>query len=86
MIHGVLDGDALKIEDLASAQDGGEDFMFFGGSQDEDSIGGWFFQGLQECVEGGGTEHVYLIYDIDFIFTGLRSKAYLFYEGTDVVY
>ena len=60
--------------------------MFFGGSEDEDCVGGRFFQGFEEGVEGAVGEHVYLIYDEDAVSSLLGRDAHLVYEGADVLY
>jgi hypothetical protein len=45
-----------------------------------------FFQRFQKCVKGAGAKHVYLVYDVHFIFSGLRREAHLVYDIPDIFY
>ena len=84
VLHRILDGDALEIENLASAQDGGQDLMFFRGGEDKNGIGRRLFKRLQKRVEGRGAEHVYLVNDIHFVFTSLGCETHLVRECADI--
>src|SRR4051794_21274826 len=86
VIYGILYGNTFKIKDLATTEDGWQDLVFFCSCQDEDGIRRGFFQRFQERIKSGRAEHVYLIYDIDFVLTGLGSKTYLLHKGTDIIH
>ena len=62
-----LGGDAAKVEALAAGDDGGENFVGFGGAEDEDYVGGRLLQGLEEGVRGGLGEHVGFVDDVDLV-------------------
>ena len=59
--------------------------MLLSSGKDEDGIGWWFFQSLQEGIEGLRTQHMHLINDVYFVFTLLRGEADLVGQFTDVV-
>ncbi|MCY1523944.1 hypothetical protein D9M68_588580 [compost metagenome] len=59
--------------------------MLLGGREDKDRIGRWFFQCFQKCIERIGRKHVYLINNIDLIFSGLRRNANLFNKAPDII-
>jgi len=61
-------GDALEIEALAAGEDGGKDFVGFGGGEDELHVGRRFFQRFEKGVEGCRGQHVDFVDDIDFVF------------------
>ena len=44
-------GDAPQIKPLTTADDGGEDFLWVGGGEDEFCVGGRFFQHFEQSVE-----------------------------------
>ena len=67
--------DASEIEALAAAEDGHRDLVDLGGGEDEVHIGRRLFEGLQQCVEGLGGEHVDFVDDVDFVAVALRSIA-----------
>ena len=46
---------------------------------------GWFFEYLEQRVEGGDTEHVDLVHDVDALFDAGRGEDSLVPEGPDVV-
>ena len=51
---------------LTTGENCNRNFMRFGSGKHEQHMGGWFFQRLQQSVEGGHTEHVNLVDDVDF--------------------
>ena len=51
---------------LATGKNSYRYFMRFGGGKHEQDMRGWFFQCLQQGVEGGHTEHVNFVDDINF--------------------
>src|SRR5690606_11263264 len=86
MLHRICRSDPFKVEDLATAEDGGKDLMFFGGSQNKNGKGRGFFKCLQKGIEGSRAQHVYLIYDIHFVFAGLWIESHLLHERTDIIH
>src|SRR6185369_3402794 len=52
---------------LATALDGGGDFVGLGGAEDEDVVLGGFLHGLEQSVEGRGREHVDFVDDVDLL-------------------
>src|SRR5258708_22936624 len=85
MIHDILIRDSFEIENLAATQNRRQDLMFLSSCEDKNSIGGWLFQGFQKGVKCRRTEHVYFVYDIDFIFSGLRRKTHLVNQTSDII-
>ena len=53
VVDSVAYGHTLKVVYLATAQDGRQYLMLFGGGQNEYHVCRWLLQRLQECVEGG---------------------------------
>ena len=51
---------------LTAGKNGYRNFMRFGGGKHEQDMGGWFFERLQQRVEGGHTEHVNFVDDVNF--------------------
>src|SRR5882724_6672838 len=58
MQYGIADGYALKIKNLATAQDGGKDLVFFCCRENKNWIRRWFLQCFQEGIKSRRTEHV----------------------------
>ena len=85
MAHHVGDAHAGEVEDLAATEDGGKDFVFLGGGEDEDGMGGRFLKRFQESVEGCLAEHVDLVDDEDFVFSDLWRNLHLLNETADVL-
>ena len=56
--------DQAEHQALTAADNGRRNFVFFCGSQDEDHIRRWFFNGLEQSVEGFFGQHVALVDDI----------------------
>ena len=75
----------VKIEYLAPGQDSGKYFMFFCRGQNKEGIGGWLFQGFQECIKSCLGEHMYFVYDIDAVIAYLGRYAHFIYELSYVV-
>src|SRR5690606_6433706 len=75
----------VKVKDLASRQYRGENFVLFGGCQDEDGEGGRLFQRFQDRVDRELIEHVDLIDDVYLVFAHFRWDANLFNQSPDVV-
>lgn len=76
----------FEVEYLATAQDGGDDFVFFGSGEDEFGIGRGFLEGLQESVEGRRTQHVDLVDDVYLEFAHLRGDVDLFHQFSHIVH
>ena len=57
--------------------------MQFRGGEHEIDMFGWFFQGLQQCVEGLGGEHMDFVYDDNLVSGRSRKKTDFFLELTD---
>lgn len=72
-------------EDLASGGDGDGDFFEVGGGEDEDDVGGGFFQSFEKGVEGGFREHVNFVDDVDLEFAFRWGDDGFFAEVADVV-
>ena len=85
MSYDVLHGHAAEVVDLATGENGWEQFVLLGGGKDEDSVFGWLFESLQKGVEGSSGEHVNLIDDEHFVFAHLRRNVHLLNELADVV-
>ena len=84
VFHRIVDRDAAEVVNLASAQDGGKNFMFLSGGQNENGMLWRFFQCLQKSIESGGRQHVHLIDDVHLVLADLGRDAYLLNQGTDV--
>lgn len=85
MLGDVIDGDALEVVNLAAREDGRDDFVFLGGSEDEFGIRWRLFKGLEERVESVFAQHVDLVDDIHLVVADLRWDAHLVNEAADVV-
>ena len=71
--------------DLRARGDGDGDFFEVGGGEDENDVGGRFFESFQEGVEGAFREHVNFVDDVDFIFPFRGGDGGFFAEVADVV-
>ncbi len=60
--------------------------MYFGGSQDEYGMRGWFLQCLEQGIKCRRGEHVDFIYDIDLVFSLVWGKIDLFAQITHIVH
>jgi len=85
MLSDVLHHDAFEVENLASRQNSGKDFVFLGGGEDELGIRRRFLESLEESVERRARKHVHLVDDIHLVFPHLRRYPHLVDEGADVV-
>ena len=85
MIDGVRHSHTLEVINLASAEDGRQNLVLFGGGKDKDYMRRWFFQRLEKGVESSGTQHVNLVDDKHFIFSYLWRNAGLLHQGLDLV-
>ena len=74
-----------KIEALAAAKDGWEDSLRIGGCEHEHHLWGWFFQRLEQGVEGCRGEHVAFIHHVHLPAGLNRCKARPFDQFPDVV-
>ena len=74
-----------EVKALAARDDGGEDFVGFGGRENEFHVFRWFLKCLKKSVESAGGEHVNLI-DIDNAEpAGGGRKSDRFKEGADFI-
>ena len=86
ILHAVLNLDAVEVVDLTTREDGGDNLMLLGGSQDEDSVAWWLLKGLEEGVERRRREHMNLVDNKNRVATLLRYDAHLLDKVADVVY
>ena len=86
LLHDIGHGDASEVVDLTARQDGGNDFLFLGGSKNENGIFRRFLKRLEEGVECRLREHVHLIDDEDAVTAGLRRDTHLLGQVADVVH
>ena len=77
--------DPVEVENLASRQDGWDNLMLFGGSQDKECMAWRFFQGFQESVKCLGRKHMHLINDINTVTSNLWWNPYLVDQVTDII-
>ncbi len=82
----VLDREPGKIKSLATGNYGFRHFVDFGGGQDKNDMGGWFFQGLEQGVESAFGKHMYFINDVDFMLERGGRKTDGFPEFADIVH
>ena len=64
MLFQRIEGNPSKIEPLAAAKDGREHPLWIGGGKHEHHLWGWFFQRLEQGVEGCRGKHVAFIHHI----------------------
>ena len=86
VFNGVLHRHALKVINLTTRQDGGQNLMFLCGSQDKDDVCRRFLQRLEESVEGCCREHVHLVNDKHLVFAYLRWYAGLLHQCLDMLH
>ena len=84
MVDRVADGHPFEIVDLTAAEDGRQDLMLLGRSEDEDDVCGWLLQRFQKGVESGCGKHVHLVDDEDLVSADLRRDTCLFHQRLDV--
>ena len=85
LVGNVLNGDALEVVGLTTAQDGGQDFLLLGRTHHENRVVRRLFQRLQKGVECGRREHVNLIDDEDLVTTRLRRYLHLVNQFADII-
>ncbi len=61
-------GNPAQIKPLAPREDGGQNFLRFGGGEQEFHMRGWFFERLEQGVERFLGEHVDFVDDVNFEF------------------
>lgn len=79
-------GDTAEVEALAAGEDGGGEFLDFGGGEDKFYVSGRFFEGFEEGVKGFVGEHVDFVDDIDFEFSaggGVGNAVAEFFDAFD---
>ncbi|OAV67832.1 hypothetical protein Barb6XT_01301 [Bacteroidales bacterium Barb6XT] len=86
VIHDVGNGDAGKVVDLATGEDGRNHLVLLGGRQNKKGMTRRFFQRFEESIESRRTEHVHLINDKDLIPADGRRNAHLLNERADVLH
>ena len=80
-----LEGDPPQIKSLAAADDGGEDFVGFGGGEEKFHMHWGLFQSFEEGVEGLFGQHVHFVDDVDLIFARRWRVSDRFVDLADVV-
>ena len=76
----------LEVVYLTTTDDRRQDLMFLGGGEDEDHVGRWLFQRLEESIESLCGEHVHLVDDKHFVFADLRRYTCLLHQRLDVLH
>ena len=74
----------VKVKNLATRQNRGQNFVLFGGCQNKNGIRRGFFQGFQEGVESRLRKHVNFVDDINFIITRLGRIPHLINQISNV--
>ena len=74
----------MKIKNLTTRQDRGQDFMLFRCRQNKDCMRRRFLKRFQKRIKRSLTKHVDLINDIYFIGSMLRRNAHLFDDASDI--
>ena len=82
----IFGSDAGEIIPLAAGQDGGGDLLDLRRRQDEDHVGGRFFQRFQQRIEGCRGEHVHLVDDIYLILARAGGVGGLVAQVADVIH
>ena len=76
----------LEGELLAPGFDGSRHLVQLGGGQNEHQVLGRLLQNLQQCVEGGGGQHVNLVHDIHPLADCRRGVHRLVPQGADLIH
>ena len=84
-VRDIFRPDAGKIIPLAAGKDGRRDLLDLGRRQNEDNMGGRFFQRFQQGVERRRGEHVHLIDDIYLIMASAGRIGRLVAEVADII-
>ena len=77
---------SFEVEYLTARENSGQDLVLLCGSQYKDHIRRRFFESLQESIEGLLREHVYLVDDVDLVFSDLWRHIGLLYQETNIIY
>ena len=86
VLYNVLNGNPVEVVCLASGQDGRQYFMLFCRCEYENGVCGRFLECLEESVERGLGQHMYLVDYVDAVFPDLRRYPDLLHKGLDVIY
>ena len=76
---------AVEVIDLTTRQDGGQNLVFLGRSQDKDGMRGRLLERFEKRVEGRLREHVHLVDDEHLIAPHLRRDLHLLDEFANIV-
>ena len=76
---------AAQVEALAARQYRHRHFADFCGCENEFHMRWWFFQGLEQAIEGLLGQHVHFVNDIDLVAGAGRSIAHAFDDLADIV-
>ena len=82
----ILGAYAGEVVPLAAGMDGGRNLLDLGGGQDENDVGRWLLQGLEQGVESRRGEHMHLVDDIHFIGADTGGVSRLVPQVPDIVY
>ena len=86
ILNCILHADTIKVVNLTTGEDGWDNLMFLGGSQDENCVLRRLLKGLEEGVKSRLREHMHLVDDKDRVATHLRDDAHLLNEVTDILH
>ena len=78
--------DTAEVIALAAGKDRGGNSVRLSGREEEDGVGRWFLEGLQQCVKSTGGEHVHLVDDVHFIFCFGRHEHDFVTDPADIIY
>ena len=78
--------DPLKIEPLAAGEDGRQNLVDFGGSQNKDDMFGRFLQDFQQRIHCAWRKHVALIEDVNPVFCYRGHEVGFLAELPDVIH
>ncbi|MPM23279.1 hypothetical protein SDC9_69745 [bioreactor metagenome] len=70
---------------LATASDGCRHFLQLCGCEDEYDVSRGLLNGLQQCIERTGGEHMHLVDDINLVLAALGRKKHLVLDLADIV-
>ena len=85
VLHDIVDRDPVEIVGLAARKNSRQDLMFLCSGKDEDRMCRRFLQCLEECIECGLRQHMYLVDDVYAVFSHLRRYAHLIHQCLDVL-
>ena len=78
-------GNRTQIEALATREDGRQDLVNLRGGENEFDVRRWFFERLEQGVEGLIGEHVDLVDVVNFELPAHRCVVYGFAQGADLI-